>query len=255
MRSIPNIFTLLNLVFGIFAIIFALQSEVVVTQQYGEGFSQFSFPERMGWAGICIFIAALIDFIDGFIARLFKATSEIGKQLDSLSDAVSFGVAPSIILYQLLRMGFAQQPEGFQTGFIFLVPAVIMACAAAYRLARFNVSSDQQHSFKGVPVPATGIVVASFPLIRHFTEVPGWRELLITPWFLYVVIFVFSFLMVSPLRMYALKFSGRKLSSQWPLLMLAVIAIVCAILLGWAAIPVVFLCYVIISLLFQKSIK
>lgn len=255
MRSIPNIVTLLNLVFGLFAIIFALQSEVIVIQQYGAPFSQFNFPEQMAWAAICIFIAALIDFFDGFIARLFHATSAIGKQLDSLCDVVSFGVAPSIIFYQLLRLGYAQQPESFQTAFIFLAPAVILACAAAYRLARFNISSNQQRSFKGVPVPAVGIVAASFPLIRHFTEVPGFRNLLITPWFLYIVIAVLSYLMVSPLRMYALKFSGSNLTAQGPLLLLAVIAIICAIFLGWAAIPVVFICYVIISILFQKSIK
>ena len=98
MRQIPNIFTLLNLFFGGMAIIFALQTNTVIIyidQHYN---SSFNIPEKLTWASICIIIAAIIDFLDGFVARLLKATSELGKQLDSLSDVVSFGVAPSVII-------------------------------------------------------------------------------------------------------------------------------------------------------------
>jgi CDP-diacylglycerol--serine O-phosphatidyltransferase len=109
MRHIPNIFTLLNLFFGAMAIIFALQTNTVIIyidQHYN---SSFNIPEKLTWASICIMIAALIDFLDGFVARLLKATSELGKQLDSLSDVVSFGVAPAVIIYQLLRFSFARE--------------------------------------------------------------------------------------------------------------------------------------------------
>src|SRR5205085_10707633 len=107
-----------------------------------------------------IFIAAVIDFLDGFLARLMKAPSEMGKQLDSLSDVVSFGVAPGVILYQLLRLGFAQNENGLDTPFIALLPAFIFSAAAAWRLAKFNISTDQGDSFRGVPTPAAGLVVA-----------------------------------------------------------------------------------------------
>ncbi|MFX8875781.1 CDP-alcohol phosphatidyltransferase family protein, partial [Acinetobacter baumannii] len=80
---------------------------------------------------------------DGFVARLLKASSELGKQLDSLADVVSFGVAPGMIVYQFLRLSFAQQENGLEVGTIWLIPALIIPCAGAYRLARFNIDSMQ----------------------------------------------------------------------------------------------------------------
>src|SRR5205085_10548499 len=111
---------------------------------------------------------AAVDFFDGFIARLFKSSSEMGKQLDSLADLVSFGVAPGLILYQLLRISYAQQENGLEVSIVWLLPAFLIPCAAAWRLAKFNLDSEQQNSFKGVPAPAVGLLVASFPLIIHF---------------------------------------------------------------------------------------
>src|SRR5665647_1987630 len=95
-KQIPNIFTLFNLFFGCMAIVFALQTNAVVIYVNEEFNSSFNIPEKITWAAICIGIAALIDFLDGFVARLLKATSSMGKQLDSLSDIVSFGVAPAV---------------------------------------------------------------------------------------------------------------------------------------------------------------
>ena len=108
MKQIPNIFTLLNLVAGFIAIILTLQTgETILNLQGGEW--KIYLPEKIWWASIFLGLAAVIDFLDGFVARLFKATSEMGKQLDSLADVVSFGVAPGLILFQLLRISFAQQ--------------------------------------------------------------------------------------------------------------------------------------------------
>ena len=102
MKQIPNLFTLLNLVCGFIAIIFILQTGQSIVYVDGEGYSQVDLPEKITWGAIMIFVAAVIDFLDGFVARLFKASSEMGKQLDSLADVVRFGVAPGLILYQLL---------------------------------------------------------------------------------------------------------------------------------------------------------
>ena len=108
MKQIPNLFTLLNLVFGCLAIIFILQTgETLVTQNEGTWVAQL--PEKIWWGSICIGIAAIIDFLDGFVARLFKAESVMGKELDSLADIVSFGVAPGMILYQLLRITYISE--------------------------------------------------------------------------------------------------------------------------------------------------
>ena len=91
------------------AIVFALQTNAVVIYVNDEFNSSFNIPEKLTWAAICIIIAALVDFLDGFVARLLHATSSIGKQLDSLSDVVSFGVAPAVIIYQLLQVFFCKR--------------------------------------------------------------------------------------------------------------------------------------------------
>ncbi len=254
MKQIPNLFTLLNLFAGVMAIIFVLQTDTIIISQNDQLVSSFNIPEKLAWGSICILIAAGIDFLDGFVARLLKATSELGKQLDSLSDVVSFGVAPSVILYQLLRLSYAREVDGLYVSLIALLPAIILACAAAYRLGRFNISTDQQYSFKGVPVPAVGIVVASLPLILHFNNFNALNGLIVDKTILYVLILVLSYLMVSSHRMLALKFSKFSFASNWQVVALAIIAIVSAILLGWLAVPVTFVCYVLFSFISSKKI-
>ena len=122
-------------------------------------------PEKIYWASAFIGIAAVVDFLDGFVARLLKAGSEMGKQLDSLADVVSFGVAPAMIVYQFLRLSFAQQADGLEISMAWLLPAFIIPCAGAYRLARFNIDTETSTGFKGVPIPAVGLLIASLPLI------------------------------------------------------------------------------------------
>ncbi len=251
---IPNIFTLINLFFGCMAIVFALQTNSVIIYMSDQFNTSFDIPEKISWAAICIIIAALIDFLDGLVARLLKATSAIGKQLDSLSDVVSFGVAPSVILYQLLRFSFAQESNGLDVSIIWLVPSFIIACAAAYRLAKFNLDTDQKFSFKGMPVPATGLLIASFPLILHFNYINSVNEVIINKWFLYAVIILLSYLMVSHYRMMSLKFTDFTLKNNIPKIILLVIAIIAAIFLHWIAIPVIFIVYVLLSLIGPKAI-
>src|ERR1044072_8458486 len=111
MKQIPNLFTLLNLVFGCLAVIFILQTGEGVLNYNGEEWKVY-LPERIWWGSICIGCAAIVDFLDGFLARLMKADSAMGKQLDSLADVVSFGVAPGMIMYQLLRIANAYEPAG-----------------------------------------------------------------------------------------------------------------------------------------------
>ncbi|MEO8766007.1 MAG: CDP-alcohol phosphatidyltransferase family protein [Ginsengibacter sp.] len=249
---IPNIFTLLNLFFGCMAIVFALQTNTVIIYVNEEFNSSFNIPEKLTWAAICILIAALIDFLDGFLARLLKATSSLGKQLDSLSDVVSFGVAPAVIIYQLLRFSFAREENGLDVSLWVLAPAFILSCAAAYRLGKFNLDDTQVYFFKGLPVPAVGLLVASFPLILHFNTISGVNSLLINKWFLYALILALSYLMVSNLRMMALKFSDYTLKNNIPKVSLLAVAIIAGFFLQWVAVPVVFLFYLLLSLLTKK---
>ncbi|MEO6819887.1 MAG: CDP-alcohol phosphatidyltransferase family protein [Ginsengibacter sp.] len=254
-RSIPNLFTLLNLFFGVLAIIAALQTNTIIMYIDQDYSTSFNIPEKLSLAGIFIIIAAFIDFLDGFLSRALKASSEMGKQLDSLCDVVSFGVAPAVIVFQLLKLSFAREENGLETSMIWLMPAIILACAAAYRLAKFNLATDQQYSFKGVPVPAAGLLVASFPLILHFNEIAFINSIIINKWFLYGCVLILSYLMVSNMNIISLKFKDYTLKNNIPKIVLLVIAILAALFLHWAAIPVVFIFYILISAIFSKKIQ
>jgi CDP-diacylglycerol--serine O-phosphatidyltransferase len=205
MRQIPNLFTLLNLFFGCLAIVCVLQTGLTISSnEFGE--QLIDIPEKIWMASLFIALAGVVDFLDGFVARILKASSEMGKQLDSLADVVSFGVAPGMILYQFLRLSFAKEPNGLDASMAWLLPAFIIPCAAAYRLAKFNIDDSQQFGFKGVPTPAVGLLIASFPLIYWFTNNQTINNLFLNKWFLYAVIAVLSYLMVSNLPIMALKF-------------------------------------------------
>lgn len=250
---VPNLFTLLNLIFGCLAIVCVLQQGLMVTMNENTGQAVISVPEKIYWASIFIGCAALIDFLDGFVARLFKATSEIGKQLDSLADVVSFGVAPGMVVYEFLRMSFAQQENGLDVSSLWLLPAFIIPAAGAYRLARFNIDTGQSYGFKGVPIPAAGLLIASFPLIYWYTDIIFIITLFINKWFWYTIIIIVSYLMTSSLPMLALKFKNPDKNAFLPFIILSIIAIVSAFLLGWLAVPITFAAYVITSLLFKQK--
>jgi CDP-diacylglycerol--serine O-phosphatidyltransferase len=252
MKQIPNLFTLLNLVFGCLAIIFILQTgETLVAQNEGAWVAQL--PEKIWWGSVCIGIAGIVDFLDGFVARLFKAESAMGRELDSLADIVSFGVAPGMILYQLLRITYISEESGLDTSLWALAPALLFPCAGAYRLARFNTDLNQQFGFKGVPIPAAGLVVASLPLILLYNYF-GLVTILLNKWILYAIILILSILMVSNLSLMALKFKDFTVRNNLPKIILLVSGILAAVFLQWLAVPVVFILYIILSLAFKNKI-
>jgi CDP-diacylglycerol--serine O-phosphatidyltransferase len=186
------------------------------------------------------------------VARLFKATSEMGKQLDSLADAVSFGVAPGLILYQFLRLSYSAEPDGLDISMGWLLPALIVPCAAVWRLAKFNIDDSQAYGFKGMPTPAVGLLVASLPLIFFYSDIQFVKELLVNKWALYAIILTVSYLMVSNIPLMALKFKDFSLAGNLPKIILLLGAILSAVLLKWLAVPVVFILYIIVSLAFKK---
>lgn len=252
MKQVPNIFTLLNLIFGCLAIVATLQNGIIINET-SEGVQLIDIPEKIWLASLFIGIAAVIDFLDGFVARLFKATSEMGKQLDSLADVVSFGVAPGMIIYQFLRLSYAQDAAGVEISILWLLPAFILPAAAAWRLARFNLDTSQSYTFKGMPVPAVGIFVASLPLIYWNVNEIWVQQLLLNKWFHYGLVLVLSWLMVSTLPLMALKFKDYSVNNNLPKFLLAVIAIAALLLLKWMAIPAIIVAYVVLSLLFKNK--
>jgi len=251
MKQIPNIFTLLNLFFGCIAIIFILQTGLTIAVD-NTGQQVVVIPQKIYWASVMIGIAAIIDFLDGFVARLLKATSPIGAQLDSLADVVSFGVAPGLIIYQFLKLSYAQQDNGLDINIIWLLPALIVPCAGAYRLARFNVDTEQSYGFKGVPIPAVGLLIASFPLVYWFSGNEWVIDLCRNKWFWYAVIFIVSYLMTSSLPMLALKFNNVSVKKLLPFIIIALVTLITAFLFGWLAVPLGFAAYVIVSLVFKQ---
>ncbi|MBX3240647.1 MAG: CDP-alcohol phosphatidyltransferase family protein [Chitinophagaceae bacterium] len=253
MKHIPNLFTLLNLFFGCLAIIVILQSGITLVNTEAGG-QMMSMPEHIFLASLFIGLAAVIDFLDGFVARLFNAQSEMGKQLDSLADVVSFGVAPGLIIYQFLRLSVARQEDGLDASVAWLYPALLIPCAAAWRLARFNIDETQTYSFRGVPVPAVGLVVASLPLVFWSMETPELINLFLNKWVWYAVIVALCYLMVSNVPIISLKFKDYTVKNNLPKLLLAAIAIVLAILFKWAAVPLIFISYILLSLLFKNKI-
>ena len=260
MKQIPNIFTLLNLVFGCLAIVMILQTgeSILVLDNFGN--STVFLPEKL-WAGsLFIFAAAVIDFLDGFLARLMKAHSAMGAQLDSLSDVVSFGVAPGMILYQLLRMSYAQDVNGLDVSIIALLPAFVFTVAVAWRLAKFNLITTPSASFVGVPSPAAGLLIASFPLIIHFSQLsagpllpPAIATLFINKWLLYGVILVLSYLMLSRFSFISLKFKSFGFKENAPQYILLLLSLIAIIVLRWAAAPVIFILYLIVSFTAPKN--
>ena len=255
MKQIPNIVTLLNLFCGCIAILFTLQNGVAIANDAETGTQLIVLTEKIWLASLFIGIAAVVDFFDGFVARLMGASSEMGKQLDSLADVVSFGVAPGMIMYQLLRLGVARGEDGLDASIMWLMPAFILPCAAAYRLAKFNLDTRQTYSFRGTPVPSVGLTIAAFPLIYWYSNTDWVLGLLLNKWFIYTVIAILSWLMVSDIPIMSNKFKEKTLQANLPKLLLLVIAVVAGVLLGWLSVPLIFTAFVLLSVIFKKTIQ
>jgi CDP-diacylglycerol---serine O-phosphatidyltransferase len=253
MKHIPNLFTLLNLFFGCIAVVCILQNGITIVYS-AEGTQYADIPERIWLAPLFIGLAALVDFLDGFLARLLKQSSPLGRELDSLADVVSFGVAPGMIIYQFLRMSFMHQQDGADVSMIWLLPSFILPCAAAYRLAVFNLDSTQTKSFKGVPVPAVGLTIASLPMI-YWTRNNNWvMSILLNKWILYIIVILLSWAMTSRLPMLSGKIGGKNDPQTVPRVILVVLSLIAVIFLQWLAVPFIFLFYIIISLTFKNRI-
>lgn len=249
MKHLPNLLTLANLFCGCIAIAFILNSQPFLTtdaQYWVIG------TEQAYWGGIFIGIAALCDLLDGFAARALKVFSPIGKDLDSLADLVSFGVAPSMILFKMLWGAYMRQPNAIDTPMLAMAPAFLVACFAALRLARFNITAaDQKWSFRGLPVPAVGLFVASFPLVNWFNPM-GLGNFLQGKWSIYLVIAVLCWLMVSNIRFFKFVPEKWKIAYLWPQLIIVIATLASIPFLGVAAVPLAFILYILLSFIYKQ---
>lgn len=230
MKHIPNFITCLNLAAGFTAVIFASSGSLTI-------------------ASWLILAAMIFDFLDGFSARLLNAYSETGKELDSLADIVSFGVAPAIIIYELIKSGAGEIREAsvFMTDFLPFAP-VLMPVLAGLRLARFNVDTTQATVFRGLPTPANAIAVISVVLAAAYSQSPLIRSFTGSPAALAAYSFILSFLMVTRLPLLSNKFKGFTFrGNEWRFI-LAGAAFAMLIIFGIASAPLIIPLYLLISL-------
>ena len=151
-------------------------------------------------------------------------------------------------------MSLIREENGLDASIGWLLPAFILSCAAAYRLAKFNLDTTQHYGFKGVPTPAVGLLIASLPLILHYsTNLFNINNWLINKWVLYVLILVLSWLMVSNLYMMAFKFKDYTVKNNVPKIILLVTALLAIVFLIWLAVPIIFIAYIILSLLLKNK--
>ncbi len=256
MKHLPNICTLANLFFGCIAITYILHAPVFL-QRVGEDIYPVLGVEQVAWGSVFIGLAAFMDVFDGLAARTLKIYSPIGKDLDSLADLVSFGVAPSMIFFKLLWYAYMAEPGALDTPMLVMAPAFLIACFGALRLARFNqTTTQQQNYFIGMPIPAAGVLIASFPLILWFndSEPYGISGLLMKRWLLYAIIALVCYLMVSNIKFLKWRATaGKGWTAWWPQILIVALLLVGAPLLRFAIIPVAFLVYIICSLLYRHQ--
>jgi CDP-diacylglycerol--serine O-phosphatidyltransferase len=217
--TIPNFMTLCNLLCGCLGILSVFEGNMISASMF-------------------IGIALLLDFGDGFAARLLNSASPIGKELDSLADVVSFGALPSFMLFNELIN------NELTNGWISYI-AFVMALSSALRLAKFNVDTRQSDSFIGVPTPANAMVVAALPLIQMYQ--PTYAAF-ITPWVILIYIVVMSYLLISELPLFALKFKSYAWAANRYVYSFLIASVVLLIIFQYFAVPLIILLYVGISL-------
>ena len=223
-NNVPNAVTCLNLLCGTLAIIVAFSGDACAVC----GLSGY----RLAFALIAL--GAVAEFMDGFTARLLHAASGIGKQLDSLSDLVTFGLAPAMVLLNVMR---AAAPDSLLCYFAVLLPVF-----GALRLARFNVDDNQTTTFTGLPIPANAIFWIGF--IDWYATHPG-----MSPWLAVACVVVLSLLMVCRLRMFSLKMHGLSLKAHWAQYLLILVTVVLLAVLGLPALAVCIALYVVLALI------
>lgn len=223
-KHIPNLITLCNLLCGVFAVIIAIS-----------GILPFEI------AAILIFAGAVFDFFDGFAARILKANSDIGKQLDSLSDLITFGFAPAALLSSVIQhilfgtVVADVESVVWQEYVLFLTPFIIVPFSAL-RLAKFNVDPRQSHTFIGLPTPANALFFAS---IIFYPE--------LSPILLVFLSVAFSLLLVSEIPMFSLKFKTFALNDNKFRYSFLTFSVIILLIFQLLALPFVILLYILTS--------
>ena len=228
-RSIPNTLTCLNLFSGCIACIMA-------------------FEANYNLALLFIILSAVFDFFDGMMARLLDAHSPIGKDLDSLADDVSFGVAPSLVVFSLFKEMHYPASMEFMAAYM-PYASFLISVFSALRLAKFNNDTRQTTSFVGLPVPANALFWASL--------VAGAHDILISeschPVYLFILVCLFSWLLVAEIPMFSLKFKNLSWNDNKTSFTFLIVCIPFLVYLGISSFAAIVVWYILLSLFTRKS--
>lgn len=242
-QHIPNFITLLNVLSGCIAAVLAVQN-------------------KLDLAALFVFVGILCDFMDGLAARLLKAYSDVGVQLDSLADMITSGLVPGIVMFQLLNMSHfggwnsslsvtTSETMIWSGGQIIPISlfGFLITMASAYRLANFNVDENQVSSFRGLPTPANALLILSLPLILMYQNTPVLTEIILNPWFLMGLTVISAFLLNSKIELFALKFDNYGFKDNGIKYLFLIGSLVLLILMKFLAIPIIIALYILSSLL------
>lgn len=235
--QIPNSITSLNILTGVLATIFAIDGHLI-------------------WAGIFICVASVLDFLDGFAARVLNSYSEVGKQLDSLADIVSFGVAPGAILFTLLEFSLFEKNQAIHDiaanwqQWLILFSAFLIPVFGAIRLARFNAIESDEPFFRGMPIPANGIFWASMGLMLEFPKYQNYMEYIYSTNNLLILGVLMSGMMVISMPMFSLKMQNLSLSGNWYRYIFLILSLLLLLVFGVYGVAMIIFLYILLNVLF-----
>jgi len=247
-QKIPHLLTLLNVLSGCIATVYAMQNQ-------------------LEWAALFVFVGIFFDFFDGLAARLLKTQSDLGVHLDSLADMITSGLVPGIVMFQLLALSqtggwnavswqdFHFNSSTFQMNSLLPFTGFLITLASAYRLARFNTDEDQLESFKGLPTPANALLVMSLPLILLYQGNDTINSLILNPWFLLAHIVLSSVLLNSNIELFALKFKDWSFKANALRYIFLILSLVLLLTLKFMAVPIIVALYIISSLISRWESK
>ncbi|MBZ4041930.1 CDP-alcohol phosphatidyltransferase family protein [Flavobacterium hibisci] len=233
-KHIPNLITLINLFCGCTAIVF------VSKQNY-----------EMAFYMVCLGI--FFDFFDGFFARLFKVSSPLGLQLDSLADMVTSGVVPGYVMYSLFVK--SANPNDVIASVFIPFLGFIVTLGSCYRLANFNIDTRQTDSFIGLPTPANALFILSLPLVIEYSDSFMLFEILTNHWVLGTIVLYSAYILNAEIPLFALKIKKFTFKDNMLQIVFLAISILLLLLLQFVAIPVIIIFYVLLSVINNKFLK
>ncbi len=233
-KHIPNIITLLNLFCGCIALVFAFHRNF-----------------EMAFYFVCLGI--FLDFFDGFFARLFKVSSPLGLQLDSLADMVTSGVVPGLVMYEMMINTSTAMSDSYLQIFPYL--GFIITLGSCYRLANFNIDTRQTDSFIGLPTPANALFILSLPLVLKYSDSLFLLEILTNQGVLLVVTLLSAYILNAEIPLFSLKIKKFSFKDNALQIVFLILSLLLLVFFQYLGIPLLIIFYVLLCVVNNKVLK